>query len=121
MLTFKTRTIKFFRNSAGKYPIEKFLDSLPAKQAQKVTWVMQLVEELKKVPEIYLKKLKNTDNIWEIRTQAGSNIFRILGFFEANNFIATNGFCKKNQKTPANEIVLAEKRRHEYYKRGKQK
>ncbi len=61
---------------------------------------MQLIEEIEKVPEIYLKKLNGTDNIWEIRIQASSN-----------NFIATNGFCKKSQKTPPSEIVLAEKRK----------
>ena len=108
------RTIKFFKNSFGKYPIEKFLDSLSAKQSQKVTWVMRIVEELEKVPALYLKKLKNTDDIWEIRIKTGSNVFRVLGFFEGNNFIATNGFCKKDQKTPANDIALAEKRKREH-------
>jgi phage-related protein len=108
------RTVKFFRDSVGKCPIEEFLDNLSAKQAQKVTWVMRVVEELEKVPELYLKKLKNTDDIWEIRVQTGANIFRILGFFERNSFIATNGFCKKSQKTPNNEIMLAEKRKREY-------
>jgi phage-related protein len=63
----------------------------------------------------YLKKLTNTDGIWEIRVQLGSDIFRILGFFENHNFIATNGFCKKSQKTPSSEIGLAEKRKCEYY------
>lgn len=56
----------------------EFLDSLSAKQAQKVTWVMRAVEELEKVSELYLKKLKNTDGIWEIRIQLGSSIFRIF-------------------------------------------
>lgn len=78
---------------------------------------MRLVEELEKVPELYLKKLTNTEGIWEIRIQVGSNIFRVLGFFENNNFIATNGFCKKSQKTPYNEIILAEKRKREYTNR----
>jgi phage-related protein len=116
------RAIRFFRNSFGKCPIEEFLDNLSAKQAQKIIWVMHLVEELEKVPELYLKKLKDTDGIWEIRIQASSNIFRVLGFFEANNFIATNGFCKKSQKTPSDEISLAKKRRREHTnKRGNQK
>lgn len=110
------RVINFFKDSAGTCPVEEFLDSLQGKQAQKIAWVMSLVEELEKVPEIYLKKLINTDGIWEIRAQAGSNIFRILGFFEANNFIATNGFCKKGQKTPKREIAAAERRKSEYVK-----
>ena len=108
------RTIKFFKNKNGACPIEEFLDNLSDKQARKITWVMQLIEKIEKIPELYLKKLSNTDDIWEIRIQAGFNIFRILGFFDSNNFIATNGFRKKSQKTPYNEIALAEKRKHEY-------
>lgn len=108
------RVIKFFKSSSGKCPVEEFLDSLSAKQAQRVTWVMRLVEELEKVPDIYLKKLKSTEDIWEVRIQASSDIFRVLGFFETDAFIATNGFCKKTQKTPLNEIALAEKRKKEY-------
>jgi len=115
--------INFFRNSEGSCPVEEFLDSLTSKQAQKVTWVMQLIEELdKRVPKQYFKKLVDTDDIWEIRVQMGSNIFRILGFFvDKHIFIATNGFQKKTDKTPDNEIVLAEKRKHEHIKlcRGK--
>ena len=44
------------------------------------------IEELEKVPELYLKKLTNANNIWEIRIQYASNIFRVLGFFDSNNF-----------------------------------
>lgn len=39
------RIIKFFKNSSGKCPVEKFLDSLSGKQAQKIVWIMQLIEE----------------------------------------------------------------------------
>ena len=83
-------------------------------QAQKVTWVMRLVEELEIISETYLKRLKNTDDIWEIRIQMGSDIFRILGFFDTNRFVATDGFCKKSQKTPSGEIKLAQTRKQEY-------
>jgi len=108
------REIVFFKDSNGECPIEDFLDGLSAKHAQKVTWVMRLIEELDRIPELYLKKLSASDGIWEIRIQASSNIFRVLGFFEANSFIATNGFCKKSQKTPLSEIALAKKRKREY-------
>ncbi len=112
------RRINFFRLDSGKCPVEDFLDSLPGKSAQKIAWVMQLVEDLDQVPKQYFKKLVNTADIWEIRIQLGSDIFRVLGFFKtANEFIATNGFKKKSQKTPPQEIVLAEKRKSIYLKR----
>jgi len=88
---------------------------LTDKQAKKVAWVLRLVRDLNFVPKEYLKKLVNTNDIWEIRVQSGSNIFRILCFFDKGNLIVlTNGFAKKTQKTPVKEIELAEKRKQEY-------
>ncbi|WP_017294918.1 type II toxin-antitoxin system RelE/ParE family toxin [Geminocystis herdmanii] len=114
------RQIIFYRTSSGNCPIEDFLDSLSAKQAQKVIWVLKLVTELESIPIKYFKKLVNTDNIWEIRIQLDNNIFRLLGFFQDNNLIIlTNGFIKKTQKTPSQEIKLAENRKKDYLKRSK--
>ena len=113
------REILFYKTESGESPVESFLNSLSPKQAQKVTWVMQVVEELDKVPTTYLKKLTSTDDIWEIRVQVGSNIFRFLGFFEKGNFIVlTNGFQKKTQKTPKSEITLSEQRKQDYLARS---
>ncbi len=75
------REIQFYRTGSGACPVEEFLDSLTSKQTQKVAWVLQLVEEMDTVPVQYFKKLVNTDNLWEVRVQAGNNIFRLLGFF----------------------------------------
>ncbi|MFT3741663.1 MAG: type II toxin-antitoxin system RelE/ParE family toxin [Gammaproteobacteria bacterium] len=111
-------TITFFRLNSGECPVEDFLDSLSSREAQKVIWVMQLIEDLEKIPTQYFKKLVNTADIWEIRIQLGSDIFRILGFFKTKaEFLATNGFRKKTQKTPSKEIILAEKRKVLYLNR----
>ena len=59
--------IKFYKKSNGKCPVEEFLNSLTANQAQKVAWVLQVIEELPRVPTTYLKKLVSTDGIWEVR------------------------------------------------------
>jgi phage-related protein len=112
------RQITFYRTEAGHAPIEEFLDSLTGKQAQKVVWVLQLIEELDIVPRQYFKKLVDTAEIWEVRVQFGGNIFRLLGFFaDATTLILTNGFAKKTQKTPLQEITLAEQRRRDYLAR----
>ncbi len=106
------REIVFYRTDSDNSPVEEFLDSLSGKQAQKVLWVLCLIQELDSVPSQYLKKLVNTDNIWEVRVQLGNNIFRLLGFFDNDSLIIlTNGFAKKTQKTPTQEIELAEQRK----------
>jgi len=48
--------IAFYRTESGDCPVEEFLDSLSAKQAQKVTWVMDLIEDLEIVPTNISKK-----------------------------------------------------------------
>ena len=89
-----------------------------AKQAQKIAWVLQLIEDLDIIPTTYLKKLVNTDDIWEVRIQVGGNIFRLLGFFESDNLVVLNhGFQKKTQKTPPRDIKLAEARKKDYLQR----
>ena len=112
------RNIIFFSTSSGKMPVEEFLNSLSAKEAQKVLWVLQLIKEFPAVSGEYFKKLQNTDDIWEVRAKLGNNAFRLLGFFDNGSLVVlTNGFAKKSQKTPAFEINLAEQRKKEYLKR----
>ena len=114
------KEIIFYKTSSGHSPVEEFIDSLNEKESKKVVWTLRLVRDLERVPEEYLKKLKGTDDIWEIRVQFGNNIFRFLGFYEGFNImILTNGFVKKSQKTPKSEIELAEQRKNEYYERKK--
>ena len=111
------RTISFYKSSSGQSPVEEFLDSLTDQQARKVTWVLRLVEQLQIIPVQYFKKLVGTEHIWEVRVQVGGNIFRVLGFMDKDSLVLTNGFTKKSQKTPQQEIALAEQRRQEYYQR----
>lgn len=118
MLTYIMREVKFYKTLSGKEPIKEFLDSLERKHAQKVLWVLNLVETLDKIPTEYFKKLVSTSGIWEVRIQSGSNIFRLLGFIDQGKFVVlTNGFTKKTQKTPKNEIEIAELRKADYLQR----
>ena len=108
----------FYRLPNGQSPVETFLDSLTGKQAQKVLWVLQIIEELESIPRQYFKKLVDSEGIWEIRIQSGNDIFRLLGFFESGALlILTNGFAKKTQKTPPHEIELAIRRKNDYLAR----
>ena len=115
------KEIKFYKTLSGKSPIEDFLDSLSSKEAQKVTWVLSLIEEMDSVSTKFYKKLSNCDGIMEVRAQIGKNNFRLLGFEYNGSFIVlTNGFKKKDQKVPKSEISLAQKRKDEYLSRGEQ-
>ncbi len=112
------RSIQFYRTRSGHCPVEEFLDRLSDRDAQKVAWVLRLVEQLEMVPQQYLKKLVETKGLWEIRVQVGGNSYRFLGFFDGPvMLILTGGFAKKQQKTPPREIELAHQRRDDYFQR----
>ena len=67
-----------------------------------------MIEELQRVPEVYLKHIENTEGLYEIRVQQGNDIFRIFCFFDQGQLVVlANGFQKKTQKTPKKEIELA--------------
>lgn len=111
------REVYFYRTKSSDCPVEEFLDALTGKQAQKVVWVLRLVEELDPVPSQYFKKLVNTDRLWEIRAQHGGDTFRLIGFFDESRFVVVSGFSKKTEKTPRQELEVAEARRQDYMSR----
>lgn len=68
------------------------------------------------VPERFFKHLDGTDGIYEMRVKVGSDIYRIFCFFDQGRLIILlNGFQKKKDKTPRQEIVRAERLKKEYY------
>lgn len=57
-----------------------------------------------------------TDGLYEARIQLGSNIWRVFCFFDNDKLvILLNGFQKKTQKTPKNEIEKALRLMTDYY------
>jgi len=49
------REIIFYKTKDGKCPVEIFLDSLPGKVAQKITWVLEILETQGMLPSLYFK------------------------------------------------------------------
>jgi len=112
------RSISFYKTASGRCPVEEYMDTLSDTQITKITWVLKVVRETQNISTKYFKKLVNTDDVWEVRVGVGKNIFRILGFIQGKELIIlTNSFQKKTQKTPRNEIKLAEKRKKDYLNR----
>jgi phage-related protein len=72
------------------------------------------------IPETYFKHMENTDGLFEIRIQQGSDIYRIFCFFDQGQLVVlANGFQKKTQKTPKQEIEKALKIKEEYFNEKK--
>jgi len=106
----KHRNITFYKNY-----FQEFFEKQSKKVQAKIVWTFDLIEDLQQVPETYLKHIENTEGLYEIRVQFGSDIFRIFCFFDKGQLvILANGFQKKTQKTPKQEIELALKIKAEY-------
>lgn len=111
----KYRTAIFYKDY-----FEKFFLKQSDKIKAKIIWTIQLIEELERIPETYLKHVESTDGLYEIRIRLSKDIFRIFCFFDQGKLvILTNGFQKKTQKTPKNEIEKALKIMEEYKNENK--
>ena len=95
---------------------EEFLVKQPKKVQDKIFKIIEAIESLERVPSNYLKSIENTNGLYEARIQLSSNIWRVFCFFDEGKLvILLNGFQKKTQKTPKNEIEKALKLMTKYY------
>ena len=102
ILTYKNYFIDFYKAQDNKVQ-------------EKIEYVLDLIRFEKRVPAKFLKALENTDDIYEIRVITAFKSVRILCFFdEGSLIILANCFVKKTQKTPKEQIKLAEKLKKEY-------
>lgn len=106
----KYRSIIFYKSY-----FEDFFKKQSPKVKDKIVWTLELIEDIEKVPEKYLKYIENTVGLYEIRVQYKKDIFRIFCFFDKGSLVVlTNGFQKKTQKTPKQEIKRAIRIKKEY-------
>lgn len=119
VLNLTTNKLGKFKREIGFY--ENHFKNFYLKQSlivrKKIDWTLLLLRNTRIVPKKFLKKLTNTDGLWEVRISAGNGIFRIFCFFDKGNLIILlSGFQKKTQKTLTKEIKKAERLKKEYYK-----
>lgn len=106
----KIRTVVFYKGY-----FTGFFKTQSEKVKRKIIRTLEILETIERVPEIYFKHIEGTNGLYEIRVQQGGNIYRIFCFQqEGKLIILANGFQKKTQKTPANEIERALRIKKEY-------
>jgi phage-related protein len=106
----KVRTVFLYKDY-----FSSFYEKQRQKVKEKIIWTFRIIETMQQVSEDYLKHLEDTNGLYEIKVQLGSDIFRIFCFFDKGKLIVlANGFQKKTQKTPKSEIEKALKIKKEY-------
>ncbi|WP_144607475.1 type II toxin-antitoxin system RelE/ParE family toxin [Algoriphagus algorifonticola] len=94
----------------------EFYQNLDIKAKNKVQYVLELIKQVEKVPEKFLKHLEGTNGLYEIRIEYQSNIYTIFCCFDEGKLVILfNGFQKKSQKTPKKEIEKAERLMKDYF------
>ena len=95
---------------------ELFISGLEEKTIKKILYNIDLAEQTND-PKLF-KKLN--DEIWEFRTRYNGKQIRLLAFLDKSNksqtlVIACNGFIKKTDKIPNNEMEKATNLKLNYF------
>ena len=107
----KQRQIIFYK----RYFIDFYLGQTEKVQ-EKIEYVFKILRTVQNVPKKFLDHMTGTEGLYEIRIELDSNIYRIFCCFEKGNLVVLfNGFHKKTQKTPKQEIDIALKLKAEYF------
>ena len=93
---------------------EAFMETLNAKEQEKVQYGLLLLKTQGRLPTKFVKLIR--DGIYELRTEYAGKIFRVFFIFDEGEIVVLfNGFQKKTQKTPPDEIERAIKIKEAYY------
>jgi phage-related protein len=112
-----SREIFFYKN----YFIE-FYQNQEVKVKDKIKYVLELIKQVEKVPEKFLKHVSGTNGLYEIRIEFQSNIYRIFCCFDKGKLVVLfNGFQKKTQKIPKKELEKAILLMNEYFQQKNSK
>ena len=113
--------IEMYEKADGKVPVLEFILKLQPKQQAKIYREIDLLEKFGNelhYPHVDTVKGNKYKDIWELRVEIASNIFRIFYFLPHENFvILLHGIVKKKQKTPKKELDIALERMKEYLRR----
>lgn len=93
---------------------QEFMQTLNEKVQQKVDYALQLLKTQERLSTKFVKAIK--DGLFELRIEYESNIYRVFFIFDDGQIVVLfNGFQKKTQKTPKQEIEKALKIKEAYY------
>lgn len=109
------RQIYYYKN----YYLD-FFKSLNTDVKTKFVWTLKLIATIERVPVKFLKHIENTDGLYEIRVEVGTDIYRVFCFFDKEKLIILiNGFRKKSKRTSIKEIELGQKIKKDYFNEKK--
>ena len=99
-----------------------FFSKLKPEVQKKFNWTLQLIATIDVIPKKYFDHMTGSTGIFEIRVEVGTDIYRVFSFFDKGQLIIlVNGFQKKTQKTPKQELEIAEQLKKQYFHEKRKK
>jgi putative addiction module killer protein len=93
---------------------EAFKETLTEKEKDKIDYCLLLLKTQSRVPVKFVSLVR--EGLYELRIEYNGNIYRVFFIFDGDSIVVLfNGFQKKTQKTPINEMEKAFKIKEEYY------
>jgi len=93
---------------------ESFKETLTEKTKDKIDYCLLLLRTQDRIPVKFISLIRN--GLYELRVEYNGNIYRVFFIFDNDNIVVLfNGFQKKTQKTPPEEITKALQIKKEYY------
>ena len=93
---------------------EAFMETLKEKEQEKIQYGLLRLKTQNRLSKKFVKLIR--DGVYELRTEYAGNIYRVFFIFDDGQIVVLfNGFQKKTQKTPQNEIEKAIKIKEAYH------
>jgi len=103
-------TVVFYRDEHGGSPVREFLQSLDDEARASIGWAIEQLRVRNVRAGMPLVRHLEGD-LWELRRESRTNIYRLLYFFfRGRRIVFVHGFQKKTQQTPRREIAVARAR-----------
>ena len=108
MESIKTIPVYFYQEISGKEPVREWLGILSINDRKIIGRDIRVIQIDWPVDGSLVKPLGG--GLWEVRSRLENRIARVLFVFHEGTIVLLHGFIKKTQKTPKQEIELAQKR-----------
>ena len=93
-----------------------FRKTLDRDTLKKLYQVLTLIMKVEVIPVKFLKAIAGRKGLYEIRIEQGNNIYRVFCCFDEGNLVILfNGFQKKTQKAPVEQLDKAEALMKKYF------
>lgn len=101
---------------------KEFRKTLDKEALNKLYQALTLIMKVEVVPIRFLKAIKGRKGLYEIRSEYEGNIYRVFCCFDEGNLVILfNGFQKKTQKTPIEQLDKAEALMKKYFEQKRNK